>query len=290
MPQLFTNNARSRLVGALGSAADSFTIESPTADLFPVANTTDWLTPANWFKAVLESDLGQTEIIYVGVRNSGSGVFSNVQRAREGTVALTLPAGAVVGLRLTALDVQAMIAASIAAVLLTGAQTIAGQKTFSDTLVASGGLIGDLQGNADTADIAGLANALVDGIVIPEDAEGTTAAAKNASTLIATTAFVDRLRSLLPSESGSTLQISDRGAMKDISGTITIPAGVFARGDVVTLNSTVSSTVSLLAGSGMVMRLAGTSLSGNRSVAGYGVVTILFEGPSTCKVSGAGVT
>jgi hypothetical protein len=288
--QLFANNARSRLVGSLTTGATSFTIESPTADLFPVANTTDWLTPGDWFKAVLESDLGQVEIIYVGVRNGGSGVFSNVQRGREGTVPLALPAGAIVGVRLTAMDVQAMISASIAAVLLTGAQIIAGQKTFSAPIEALGGVVGDLTGNADTADLAALASALADGIVIPADAEGTTAAAKDASTLMATTAFVDRLRSLLPSESGSTLQISDRGAMKDISGTVTIPAGVFSRGDVVTLNSTVSSTVSLLAGSGMVMRLAGTSVAGNRSIAGYGVVTILFEGPSTCKVSGAGVT
>lgn len=290
MPQRFFNSSRSRLVGALSAGADSFTVESLTADTFPVANTTDWLTPVDWFKAVLESDLGQREIVHVGVRANGSGVFSNVLRAQEGTVALSLPAGAIVGLRLTAQDVERMLGASIAAVLLTGNQTIAGNKTFSAALTAEAGVIGDLQGNADTADVAALANALADGITIPADAEATTPAVKDATTKVATMAAVDRLRGLLASESGSTLDIADRGAMKDLAGAVTIPAGVFARGDVVTLNSTTSSVISLLAGSGMTMRLAGTNLSGTRNMAGYSLATVVFEGPNACKVSGAGVS
>lgn len=110
MTQKFTSNARSRLVGALSSSATSFTIEAPTADLFPVANTANWLSPADWFKATLENSLGQVEIVRVGVRALGSGLLSNVLRAQDGTDPIAFDAGAVVGLRITAADVENALA------------------------------------------------------------------------------------------------------------------------------------------------------------------------------------
>lgn len=109
MSQKFANVARSRLVGSLNSSATSFTVESATADLFPIANTPDWLSLNDWFKAVLQDDAGNIEIIYVGVRSLGSGVFSNVQRGREGTTARSWSAGAVVGQRLTAADHEGLV-------------------------------------------------------------------------------------------------------------------------------------------------------------------------------------
>lgn len=144
MSQKFSNNARSRLAGSLSAGATSFTIESATADLFPVANTADWLTPADWFKAVLQNDLGQTEIIYVGVRNAGSGLFSNVLRAQEGTAALAFSPGAVVGLRLTALDHEGLANIKSANNVFSGEQNYVGklkQGGVEARMVPVGGII-----------------------------------------------------------------------------------------------------------------------------------------------------
>lgn len=176
MTQKFSNNARSALVGSLTAGATSFTIDSATADLFPVANTTDWLAPVNWFKAVIENSLGQVEIIRVGVRNAGSGLLSNVLRGQEGTIALAFSAGAVVSLRLTAADFETALAKfenvtpfmetllddadagtaratlraadASATVNLSGDQTIDGVKAFSSPIA------GSVTGGASTASLA----------------------------------------------------------------------------------------------------------------------------------------
>jgi hypothetical protein len=120
MTQKFSNNARAALVGSLTAGATSFTIDSATADLFPIANTTDWLAPVNWFKAVIENSLGQVEIIRVGVRNAGSGLLSNVLRGQDGTAALAFSAGAVVSLRITAQDVEKCLAGEFPGPLTVG--------------------------------------------------------------------------------------------------------------------------------------------------------------------------
>lgn len=156
MSQKFANAARSRLAAGINASVTTFTVELSTADLFPIANTPDWLSKNDWFKATIQNALGQFEIIYVGVRASGSGVFSNVLRGQEGTTASAWNAGDVVGLRLTALDHESLVN------IKTVDNTFEGSNTFDQPI------IGDLQGNADTASLAAvatLANAVVDAAV-----------------------------------------------------------------------------------------------------------------------------
>jgi hypothetical protein len=146
MPQLFTNNARALLASGITDTATSITIEASKADLFPTANTGTGSIPSvnNWFKATLQDALGNVEIVYVRTRNAGSGVFSNVLRGQEGTTARAYSAGDVVGLRITAADVEGSIAAANNSVQLTGNQTIDGVKTFNQTVS------GSITGNAGT--------------------------------------------------------------------------------------------------------------------------------------------
>lgn len=146
MPQLFTNNARALLASGITDTATSITVEASKADLFPTANTGTGSIPSvnNWFKATLQDALGNVEIVYVRTRNAGSGVFSNVLRGQEGTTARAYSAGDVVGLRITAADVEGSIAAANNSVQLTGNQTIDGVKTFSSTIS------GSITGNAAT--------------------------------------------------------------------------------------------------------------------------------------------
>jgi hypothetical protein len=140
MPQLFTNNARALLTGAITNSATSFTIEAAKADLFPVANVGTGSLPSasNWFKATLQDTAGNVEIVYVRTRTSGSGTCSNLLRGQEGTTARAFDGGAVCGLRVTAADLQS------AAGLLSSANTWTGANTFSSTVT------GSVSGNAGT--------------------------------------------------------------------------------------------------------------------------------------------
>ena len=114
MTQQFKDNARGLLSSSITDTATSITLESGSGDLFPVANADlDSLPSANdWFKATLQDASGEVEIVYVRTRSSGSSVFSNVLRGQEGTTARAWDVGSVVGLRMTAADVQEVVGAT----------------------------------------------------------------------------------------------------------------------------------------------------------------------------------
>jgi hypothetical protein len=105
MAQLFTNNARAKLQSSIQPTDVQLVITASLADLFPIGNTANWSTTLNWFKAI-EDDEGNIEIVKVGVRTLGSGVFSNVLRAQDGTTARNFSTGAAVELRFTADDLN----------------------------------------------------------------------------------------------------------------------------------------------------------------------------------------
>lgn len=147
-------------------------------------------------------------------------------------------------------------AAADATVNLTGDQTVAGIKTFS------------------TAPVVG------------------TAAEKTANNSAASTAFVDRLRSLSTPATGATgtLVIGDRGSMVVATGAITVPSGVFGQNDVVTVYNDSAAAISLTQGAGLTMRQAGTANTGTRTLAAFGLATLVFRSGAVCLVSGAGVS
>jgi hypothetical protein len=122
---------------------------------------------------------------------------------------------------------------------------------------------------------------------------GSTAAEKTSSTLMATTAFVDRLRSLsTPStpSTGGTLVIGDRGAFINITAGVTVPSSVFAARDTVTLYNNSASNLTITQGASMTLRLAGTATTGNRTLAQRGIATLVFTSATEAIVTGAGVT
>jgi hypothetical protein len=148
MPQQFSNNARSTLTSTISDSATSLTIQAGAADLFPAANVGTGSIPSadNWFKATLQDVSGNVEIIYVRTRTAGSAVFGNILRGQEGTTARTFVAGAIVGLRVTAADIQAAIN------LLGNNNTFTGSNVFAAPIV--GDLTGDVTGNL-TGDVTG---------------------------------------------------------------------------------------------------------------------------------------
>jgi hypothetical protein len=90
--------------------------------------------------------------------------------------------------------------------------------------------------------------------------------------------------------STGTLAIGDRGALVQATGTITVPNGVFAANDVVTIANTTGSSITISQGSGLTLRFAGTSVTGSRTLAQYGLATVVFLSASTALISGGGLT
>lgn len=113
-----------------------------------------------------------------------------------------------------------------------------------------------------------------------------TAAAKTANTQIATTAFVDGLRSLLTSATSGTLVLSDRGTLVSISAGLTVPNSVFAANDVVTIYNNSAGALTITAGI-TTLRLSGTATTGNRTLAQRGIATIVFISGTEAVISGA---
>jgi hypothetical protein len=122
-----------------------------------------------------------------------------------------------------------------------------------------------------------------------------TAAEKVATTQLATCAFVDRLRSLTtPSTAASgavTAVVGDRGALlAQTSGSVTIPASVFAARDVLTIFNNSASDITITQGASLTLYLVGTATTGNRTLAQRGLATVVFISATVAVVSGGGLT
>lgn len=94
MDLLFNNHAESTLTGAITAAAVSLTVQTPDASKFPnpVVSTQAFLC------TLMRRNTGEREIVLVTAR---AGAVLTIQRAQEGTAALSFAAGDVVSARLT---------------------------------------------------------------------------------------------------------------------------------------------------------------------------------------------
>lgn len=73
------------------------------------------------------------------------------------------------------------------------------------------------------------------------------------------------------------------------TGGVTLSSGIFNIGDVVTIYNN-STSNQIITSSGVTLRLAGTSNTGNRTLAQYGIATILCVASNTFVISGAGIS
>lgn len=90
-----------------------------------------------------------------------------------------------------------------------------------------------------------------------------------------------------------TLQATDNGQMVNITtGNVTVPAGVFASpfGQTITIYNNQNASNAVVQGAGVTLRLAGTAATGNRTLARYGLSTIVCVAANTFVISGAGLT
>lgn len=121
----------------------------------------------------------------------------------------------------------------------------------------------------------------------------TTQAVKTSDTTIATTAFVDRLRSLLTATTGSgggTAVIGDRGCLLSVTAGVTVPASVFAANDTFSIYNNSAGNITITQGTSLTLRQVGTANTGNRTLAQRGLVTVVFISATEAVISGGGLT
>jgi len=172
---------------------------------------------------------------------------------------------------------------------LTGNVTgnVTGNLTGNVTGNVTGDVTGDVTGNADTATSATSATSAT---------TATTATRLGTPRTINGTSFdgtADIVVGSIPQNaqtSGYTLVLADAGKHISITtGGITIPSGVFSVGDAVSIynNSTANQTITATA---VTLRLAGTALTGNRTLTQRGLCTILCVATNEFVISGVGVS
>jgi len=89
------------------------------------------------------------------------------------------------------------------------------------------------------------------------------------------------------------LQSTDNGQMINITtGNVTVPASIFAApyGQTISIFNNQNSSNAIVQGSGVTLRLAGTAATGNRTLARYGVATLVCVTANTFVISGAGLS
>lgn len=91
--------------------------------------------------------------------------------------------------------------------------------------------------------------------------------------------------------SAYTLIVSDTGKHINITtGGVTIPANIFSIGDVVTIYNNSTSSQTITQGSSVTLRQSGTANTGNRTLAQFGLATILCVDSNVFVISGSGLT
>ena len=87
------------------------------------------------------------------------------------------------------------------------------------------------------------------------------------------------------------LTISDVGKHISITtGGVTLPEDIFAIGDNITIFNNSASNQTITQGSGTTLRAGGSTSTGNRTLAAYGVATILCVGADVFVITGTGLT
>ena len=91
--------------------------------------------------------------------------------------------------------------------------------------------------------------------------------------------------------SAYTLVAGDNGKhINTTTGGVTVPNGVFSAGNVISIYNDSGSNQTITQGGSVTLRLAGAATTGNRTLAQYGLATVLCVGSNEFVISGAGLT
>ena len=136
----------------------------------------------------------------------------------------------------------------------------------------------------------------VSGAAITSGTIGGSTAINTSGTITTTGAITDGTGSIrqIPQNAQTaayTLTLADVGKHISITtGGITIPEDVFAIGDNITIFNNSTSNQTITQGTGTTLRAGGSTATGNRTLAAYGVATILCVGADVFVITGTGLT
>jgi hypothetical protein len=125
---------------------------------------------------------------------------------------------------------------------------------------------------------------------------GTIVLADGSGNIVATGTISDSLgnvRTIIQNSQTSAyaLVATDNGKFISITtGGVTVNSGIFSAGQNVVIYNNSSSVQTITQGSGVTMTLAGSTTTGNRSLAANGVATVLCTGSNTFVITGQGLT
>jgi hypothetical protein len=87
-----------------------------------------------------------------------------------------------------------------------------------------------------------------------------------------------------------TLLVSDAGKHINTNSNVTVPNNIFSVGDVISIYSSNATTNITITGPSVTLRQAGTTNTGNRTLASYGLATILCVAANDFVITGTGLT
>jgi hypothetical protein len=114
--------------------------------------------------------------------------------------------------------------------------------------------------------------------------------------LTATGSYTDSIGNVrnvpLNSQTASyTLVATDNGKVISITtGGVIVPSGIFSSGNTISIYNNSSSSQTITQGSGVTLRFGGTTTTGSRTLAGYGLMTLVCVGGDVFIGTGAGLT
>ena len=89
--------------------------------------------------------------------------------------------------------------------------------------------------------------------------------------------------------SSYTLTASDDNRLITTTSNVTIPSGVFSAANGTTIYNNSSSTISIVQGSGVTLRLSGSNITGTRSLVQRGVCTVMCVASNQFIITGSGL-
>lgn len=286
-----------------GSTADPYettlTVVDPTADrtiTFP--NVTGTVITTGDTGTVTNTMLAGS-IAYSKLTLTGAVVNADISSSAAIAYSKLALTGAVVNADIATSAAIAYSKLSLANSIVNADIASAAAIAYSKLALTGAIVNADISGSANIADskLATISTAgKVSGSAITSGTIAGSTAINTSGTITTTGVITDGTGSIrrIPQNSQTaayTLVASDVGKHISITtGGITVPASVFSVGDNVTIFNNSTSDQTITQGSGVTLRAGGSTATGNRTLANYGVATVLCVAADTFVITGTGIT